>query len=88
MERLNAPDFAKGLAIIAIVIFHCYEGLFGWPGHDICAFLKGGLISNYWINLNSTPTVKFVKTNSVGVSGGYLFLWSSLVFLLFIQHVI
>lgn len=86
-NRLEAVDFIKGCAITGIVIFHCYEAIYGWPGHDLFNFLSGGLLSSYTLNFNSLDaTVKsLLKFTGLGYQGvsvfivmsGFLQMWTS-----------
>ena len=81
MEKIEVVDFAKGVAIFAIVIFHGYEAIFGWPGHDLCSFLQGGLLEYYF----SSEYIDFLKLTSLGYQGvsvfivmaGFLAMWST-----------
>jgi len=87
MERLEAIDFIKGAAITGIIIFHCYEAIFGWPGHDLFRFLRGGLVSAYALNLDTWDSTlrSVLKITGLGYQGvsvfivlsGFLQVWSS-----------
>ena len=87
MERLESIDFVKGLAITGIIIFHCYEAVYGWPGHDLFRYLNGGLVSAYTINVSSLESTlrSLLKITGLGYQGvpvfivlsGFLQVWSS-----------
>jgi peptidoglycan/LPS O-acetylase OafA/YrhL len=87
MARLEPIDFVKGLAITGIMFFHCYEAIYGWPGHDLFRYLNGGLVSAYTLNLNTwESTLKsLLKITGLGYQGvsvfvvlsGFLQVWSS-----------
>ena len=76
MDRMKAPDFVKGVAIIGIVMQHCYEGLFGWPGHDLFSFLKEGVFSTYFrFDLSSLSSISkgMLKLTVMGYQGVHVF---------------
>jgi peptidoglycan/LPS O-acetylase OafA/YrhL len=87
MEKVEVVDFAKGVAIFAIIIFHGYEAMFGWPGHDLCSFLQGGLIQWYSFSFNNLTSIYMglLKLTSLGYQGvsvfvvmaGFLAVWST-----------
>jgi len=83
--RIKAVDFAKGVAILIIVIFHGYEAVFGWPGHDLFAFLPGGLVSRYFSSDSFYDPRSLLKLTALGYQGvsvfvvmaGFLAVWST-----------
>jgi putative ABC transport system ATP-binding protein len=87
MARLESIDFVKGLAITGIIFFHCYEAIYGWPGHDLFRYLNGGLVPAYTLNLSSRELAlkSILKLTGLGYQGvsvfvvlsGFLQVWSS-----------
>jgi len=77
VARIEVIDFVKGVAVTAIMVFHCYEAIFAWPGHDIFSFLAwpGGLLSAYALNFKSWElTVRsLLKLTGLGYQGLFAF---------------
>jgi len=85
--RLEGVDWAKGAAILLITLFHCYEAIYGWPGHDLFGYLRWGLLRAYTVNASSwESTVRgLLKLTGLGYQGvhvfvilsGFLQMWTS-----------
>ena len=76
MDRMKAPDFVKGIAIIGIVMQHSYEGLFGFSGHDLFSFLKEGVFTTYFrFDLSSLSSISkgILKLTEMGYQGVHVF---------------
>jgi peptidoglycan/LPS O-acetylase OafA/YrhL len=86
-ERFTSVDWVKGLTIIAITLFHCYEAVYGWPGHDLFGYLWWGLVRAYMIDISSWESVSqgLLKLTGLGYQGvhvfvilsGFLQMWTS-----------
>jgi peptidoglycan/LPS O-acetylase OafA/YrhL len=73
--RLRGVDWVKGFTIIAITVFHCYEAIYGWPGHDLFGYLWWGLVRAYMIDISSWESVSrgLLKLTSLGYQGVHVF---------------
>jgi len=87
VPRLEVVDFVKGVAITAIVIFHTYEAIYGWAGHDLFDLMPWGLLRGYIIDFSSWESISrgFLRLTSFGYQGvhvfvvlsGFLQMWAS-----------
>lgn len=73
--RLRGVDWVKGFTIIGITVFHCYEAIYGWPGHDLFGYLWWGLVRAYMIDTSSWESVSrgLLKLTSLGYQGVHVF---------------
>ena len=73
--RLEMVDWVKGVAIIAIMLFHCYEAVFGWPGHDLFGYLRTGLLTAYTVDISSWESAMrgLLKLTGLGYQGVHVF---------------
>lgn len=73
--RLRVVDWVKGFTIVAITVFHCYEAIYGWPGHDLFGFLWWGLARAYMIDINSWESTSrgLLKLTALGYQGVHVF---------------
>ena len=86
MDKLSVVDFTKGVSILAIVIAHQYEGLFGWngvPNQHLCSFTPGGILG--YFDFSTAPNIYgILKVTVLGWQGvpvfiimaGFLAVWS------------
>ncbi len=77
--RLEGVDWVKGVTILAITLFHCYEAVYGWPGHDLFGYLWSGLARAYMINTSSWESTSrgLLKLTGLGYQGVHVFVMLS-----------
>ncbi len=77
MDRMKAPDFVKGIAIIGIIMQHSYEGIYATsPSHDLFSFLKEGVFTTYFrFDLSSLSSISkgILKLTEMGYQGVHVF---------------
>lgn len=76
MRRIEGVDFVKGVVITAIVIFHTYEAIYGWAGHDLFGFLRWGLVRVYLIDFSSWESTSrgLLHLTCLGYQGVHVFI--------------
>ncbi len=87
MRRIEGVDFVKGVVITAIVIFHTYEAIYGWAGHDLFGLFRRGLVTAYLVDFSSWESASrgLLKLTCLGYQGvhvfvvlsGFLQMWTS-----------
>lgn len=90
-KRLEVVDWVKGVAITLVVIFHTYEAIYGWVGHDLFGLFLGTFklwrLQAYMIDFSSWESISrgLVKLTCLGYQGvhvfvvlsGFLLMWTS-----------
>jgi peptidoglycan/LPS O-acetylase OafA/YrhL len=76
MDRMKAPDFLKGIAIIGIIMQHAYEGVYGTSAdHDLFSFFPGLFTTYFRFDLRSLSSISqsILKLTEMGYQGVHVF---------------
>ena len=76
MPRLEGVDFVKGVAITAIIMFHTFEAIYGYPGHDLFGFLQWGIVRFYlgYFSFTGSPSIGLLHLTCLGYQGVHVFI--------------